>query len=101
MIEDLGALRDDVGVAAELAVVGAGPAGIVVALEAARQGISVVLLESGDRSYDPAVQELSDAAEWDRHRHAPLSLSTRRQVGGTSVIWGGRCVPFDPADFAS
>jgi choline dehydrogenase-like flavoprotein len=101
MIENLSALGDDTDISAELAVVGAGPAGIVVALEAARQGISVVLLESGDRSYDPAVQELSDAAEWDRHRHAPLSLSTRRQVGGTSVIWGGRCVPFDPADFAS
>ena len=47
MIEDLGALRDDVGMAADLAVVGAGPAGIVVALEAAKQGISVVLIESG------------------------------------------------------
>ena len=25
--------------------------------------------------------------------------TTRRQVGGTSVIWGGRCVPFDEVDF--
>jgi hypothetical protein len=101
MIENLSALADDIEINADLAVVGAGPAGIVVALEAARAGISVVLLESGDRSYDPTVQELSEAAEWDRHRHAPLSMSTRRQVGGTSVIWGGRCVPFDPADFES
>jgi choline dehydrogenase-like flavoprotein len=99
MIEDLGALRDDVGVAADLAVVGAGPAGIVVALEAARHGISVVLIESGGRTFDQGVQELAEAAQWDRRRHAPLSLSTRRQVGGTSNIWGGRCVPFDPVDF--
>jgi GMC oxidoreductase len=101
MIEDLGSLSGDIGVEAELGVVGSGPAGIVVALEAARHGISVVLLESGDRSFDPAVQELSEAAEWDCRRHAPLSLAVRRQVGGTSVIWGGRCVPFDPVDFAS
>jgi choline dehydrogenase-like flavoprotein len=101
MIEDLGSLSEDIGIEEELAVVGAGPAGIVVALEAARHGISVVLLESGNLSFDPAVQELSEAAEWDRHRHAPLSLAVRRQVGGTSVIWGGRCVPFDPVDFAS
>ena len=101
MIEDLGALNQDIDINGELAVVGAGPAGIVIALEAARHGISVVLLESGDRSYDPAAQELSEAAEWDRRRHAPLSLSTRRQVGGTSNIWGGRCVPFDSVDFES
>jgi hypothetical protein len=100
MIEDLDSLREDIDIKGELAVVGAGPAGIVVALEAARHGLSVVLLESGSRSFDPAMQELSEAAEWDRHRHAPLSLAVRRQVGGTSVIWGGRCVPFDPVDFA-
>ncbi len=23
----------------------------------------------------------------------------RRQVGGTTALWGGRCVPFDPIDF--
>lgn len=101
MIEDLNALRQEVGFEAELAVVGAGPAGIVVALEAARHGISVLLLESGDQTFNPAVQDLSEAAEWNRQRHAPLSLSTRRQVGGTSTIWGGRCVPFDPVDFDS
>ena len=101
MNEDLGGVSDDVAIAADLAVIGAGPAGIVVALEAAQQGISVVLLESGGRAFDQSVQELAEAAEWDRRRHAPLSLSTRRQVGGTSNIWGGRCVPFDPVDFLS
>ena len=100
MITDLGRSSEDIAIEAELAVVGAGPAGIVVALEAARHGLSVVLVESGNRSFDPAVQALSEAAEWDRHRHAPLSMAVRRQVGGTSVIWGGRCVPFDPVDFA-
>jgi GMC oxidoreductase len=100
VIEDLGSSSQDISIEAELAVVGAGPAGIVVALEAAKHGVSVVLLESGGLSFDSAVQELSEAAEWDPHRHAPLSMAVRRQVGGTSVIWGGRCVPFDPVDFA-
>ena len=101
MINDLGALREEIDIEGDLAIVGAGPAGIVCALEAARHGVSVVLLESGGQTFNPVVQELSEAAEWDRHRHAPLSLSMRRQVGGTSNIWGGRCVPFDPADFVS
>jgi choline dehydrogenase-like flavoprotein len=100
MIEDLGTSGDDVAIETQLAVVGAGPAGIVVALEAARHGLSVVLLESGSRAYDPALQDLSEAAERDPHRHAPVSLTVRRQVGGTSVTWAGRCVPYDPVDFA-
>ena len=99
MIEDLRTVSEDISIQEELAVIGAGPAGIVVALEAAKHGHSVVLLESGQLTFDPTVQELSEAAEWDRHRHAPVSLAVRRQVGGTSVIWGGRCVPFDPVDF--
>jgi choline dehydrogenase-like flavoprotein len=101
MIENRATISEDIEVEGDLAIVGAGPAGITIALEAERQRISVVLLESGPPTFDPSVQELSEAAVWDRHRHAPLSLSTRRQLGGTSNIWGGRCVPFDPADFVS
>jgi choline dehydrogenase-like flavoprotein len=99
MIEDMSRLAGDAGVSADVAVVGAGPAGIVTALELAGRGFKVLLIESGGRSFDSAVQQLSDAAEWDHHRHAPMSIAVRRQVGGTSVIWGGRCVPYDPVDF--
>jgi len=83
----------------QLAVVGAGPAGIVIALEAARNGQEVVLIESGHSKFDAQLQQLSDAAAWDPGRHAPMSVSVRRQLGGTSTIWGGRCVPYDPVDF--
>lgn len=101
MIEDLGSFASEARFAADLAIVGAGPAGIVIALEAARRGLDVVLLESGSEKYNEPVQALSEAAEWDRSRHAPMSMAIRRQVGGTSVTWGGRCVPFDPVDFTT
>ena len=84
---------------AQVAVVGAGPAGIVAALELAGQGIDVLLIESGDIAYSGRAQALSDASRWDERLHAPMSIATRRQVGGASVIWGGRCVPYDRADF--
>ena len=84
---------------ADLAVVGAGPAGIVVALEVASQGFDVVLIESGEESFNREAQSLSDAGELDSNLHAPMSIASRRQVGGASVIWGGRCVPYDPVDF--
>lgn len=83
---------------AEVAVVGAGPAGIVVALELARAGHEVLLLESGGEVFDPEVQRLGETVGDDPH-HDAMSLATRRQVGGASNLWGGRCVPFDPIDF--
>lgn len=83
---------------AEVAVVGAGPAGIVVALELARAGHRVVLLESGGEGYDERAQRLGDLAEEDP-LHVSAELSMRRSVGGSSNLWGGRCVPFDPIDF--
>jgi len=98
-VHDLGTDTVDGTVDAELVVIGAGPAGIVTALEAAGHGIDVVLVESGEVGYEPSLQDLSAAAAWDPTRHAPMPIAVRRQVGGTSTIWGGRCVPYDPVDF--
>jgi len=83
---------------ADVAVVGAGPAGIVVALELARANHRVVLIESGGTRFDPDTQRLGDTVGGDEH-HVEMSLATRRQLGGASSMWGGRCVPFDPIDF--
>jgi choline dehydrogenase-like flavoprotein len=44
------------------------------------------------------VQALGDVVRCDPYS-APMTLAARRQLGGASVIWGGRCVPFDPVDF--
>lgn len=84
---------------AHVAVVGAGPAGVVVALELARKGHDVLLIESGGSRADERVQALGDAAILDPARHVAMNLATRRQIGGASNIWGGRCVPYDPIDF--
>jgi len=84
VIEDLSSLTGDISLTGELAVVGAGPAGIVTALEAAKQGVNVLLVESGRQTLDLAAQRLSEAADWDRSRHAPMSMAVRRQIGGTS-----------------
>ena len=83
---------------ADVAVVGAGPAGIVVALELARAGRRVLLIDSGGDSRRPEVQRLGDLAGQDP-MHVSMSLATSRQLGGASNLWGGRCVPFDRIDF--
>ena len=91
-------MAESASLEADVAIVGAGPAGIVLALELVTAKLSVVLLESGGESFDPAVQRLGDAIISDPH-HVEMSLTTRRQIGGASNLWGGRCVPFDPVDF--
>jgi len=84
---------------ADVVVVGAGPGGISLALDLARSGVDVTLVESGHVRHHERIQRLGDAAELDPQRHAPMSEATRRQLGGASVIWGGRCVPYDRIDF--
>ncbi|MBL0928254.1 MAG: GMC family oxidoreductase [Phycisphaerales bacterium] len=98
MLVDARTLPDGAELRADVTIVGAGAAGIVLALELARAGKTVSLIESGAPGFNPRAQALADAL-MDPDVHPPMSECTRRQVGGTSVIWGGRVVPFDPADF--
>jgi len=84
---------------ADVAVVGAGPAGIVVALELARGGRRVLLIDSGGDDVNADVQGLGELSGEDP-AHVSMSLATSRRLGGASNLWGGRCVPFDPIDFA-
>lgn len=83
----------------DVAIVGAGPAGIILSLELAAAGYEVLLIESGQLQFSEPIQALGDSNDFDPNFHSPMAECTRRQVGGTSVIWGGRCVPYDPVDF--
>ncbi|MGF1588234.1 MAG: FAD-dependent oxidoreductase [Pleurocapsa sp.] len=100
MLIDAETIQDGSTITSDIGVVGAGPAGIVLALELAQAGYDVALLESGRLDFSEAIQNLGDANHFDPQFHAPMSECTRRQIGGTSNIWGGRCVPYDPVDFA-
>ncbi|MFI5011294.1 MAG: GMC oxidoreductase [Hyphomicrobiales bacterium] len=83
----------------DVCVVGAGPVGISLALELERLGKSVLLLESGGDADEAEAQALSDAHIVDPARHDDMRIAVARRLGGTSNLWGGRCLPFDPIDF--
>lgn len=83
---------------ATVCVIGAGVAGITIALELERMGVDVCLLESGGLAPDNATRDL--------YRGADVGLPYRfadgcrsRYLGGSSNCWGGWCRPLDPWDF--
>jgi GMC oxidoreductase/FAD dependent oxidoreductase len=83
----------------DVCIVGAGPVGISLAVELERFGLSVLLLESGKKKADAYIQELSNADIVSPEIHDDMSIAVSRQLGGTSNLWGGFCLRFDPIDF--
>jgi choline dehydrogenase-like flavoprotein len=100
MIVNAEALRPVDEVRADICIVGAGPAGIAIALRFVDAGAGVVMLDSGGRRPDRAAQELCRGEVVDARLHPPADRFRRRGLGGSTSIWGGRCVPFDAQDFA-
>src|SRR5258708_37579160 len=93
-----GTVRDAI-IAANICIIGGGPAGITLAMSLARTGKSVVLLESGDFGPNDKAQALNAGEVANAALHSPPDKYRHRGVGGATVIWSARCVPFDPIDF--
>ena len=101
MILDAASFADVAGFCAEVCVIGAGPVGLVTARALERQGWRVLVLESGGRRHDPRVQALAKAEIVSPATHLAAEITVARRLGGTGNLWSGRCLPFDPVDFAA
>jgi choline dehydrogenase-like flavoprotein len=84
---------------AQVCIIGAGAAGITLALELIDSGLDVLLLESGGRSVEESTQALYAGSVEEERLHSPPDRYRQRRFGGTTTIWGGRCMPFDRIDF--
>lgn len=84
-------------VLADVAIAGAGAAGITIARELRGSGLRVVVLESGGLDYDAATQALY-AGTVSGSPYA-VEASRLRYFGGTTNHWGGWVRPLDDADF--
>ena len=99
MILDTNNLPEGRALSADVCIVGAGAAGISMALQFIGSDIEVLLLESGAFEEEPDTQALYAGAVASELLHSPPDRYRQRRFGGTTTIWGGRCMPFDPIDF--
>ena len=99
MIVDTNDLPDDQVLTADICIVGAGAAGIAMALEFIGSGIEVLLLESGGFKDEKMTQALYSGTVVDERLHSPPDRYRQRRFGGSTTIWGGRCMPLDDIDF--
>jgi choline dehydrogenase-like flavoprotein len=84
---------------ADVCIVGAGAAGIVLATELVRQGRRVLLLESGGISIEPRAQALNECS-YTGQPHQGANIGRFRALGGTTTAWGGQIFELGDRDFA-
>jgi choline dehydrogenase-like flavoprotein len=83
---------------ADVAIVGAGTVGLLLATRLARAGRNIVAIESGG-----LVSQTSGNAETGESvgkPHEGVLMSRASGLGGTSVLWGGQLAEFDEADLS-
>ena len=81
----------------DVVIVGGGTVALLLSVLLERQGLSVLVLESGGGSFEAAAQELNEATVIGRP-HAGIAVARARALGGTSNLWGGQLTPFVPSD---
>lgn len=85
----------------DVAIVGGGAAGLSLARELSGAGLSIIVLEAGGYKRTKASQEFYRGEVVDPKVHPWIDSYRVRAIGGSSRIWGGRTIPFDPIDFVA
>src|ERR1700686_738175 len=99
MLIDLRHRSDEGPQSAETLIVGSGAVGLTMAIELARAGRPVILLEAGGSGVEAESQEYFKNARWRDHQLEGLHLGRFRLLGGTTNFWGGQLPPFGPIVF--
>ena len=98
MIRDLQHGRPEHAAHADVCLIGAGAAGIVLAIELVRRGKTVLLLEGGGPEIEEASQEPYQS-ETTGARHTGIHVGRFRAQGGSTQRWGGQILELDAEDF--
>ncbi|MDH4445876.1 MAG: GMC family oxidoreductase [Akkermansiaceae bacterium] len=99
MIEDARTIVAGTCLEADLCIIGGGAAAITLALGYLNSGRSVIVIPGGGPNQSAFGIDLYRGAVSPQGSHEPLEENRLRMWGGTTTVWGGRCIPFDPIDF--
>ena len=98
MLIDTRNLENNSIIEGDICIIGAGAAGISIAMEYINSPYKIILLEGGGFQYEDKMQELYKGKTSGQH-YFPLSSTRMHYFGGTSNIWGGYCSQLDEIDF--
>jgi hypothetical protein len=79
-------------------IIGAGAAGINLALSLSKKGAKVMLIESGLFDLNERHQQLNNVILTGKNMNG-ITSGRKRAVGGTTLAWGGQSLPFSELDF--
>lgn len=82
----------------DICIIGAGAAGISIALEFINTAHKIILLEGGGFEYEAQMQDLYKGKTTGQ-RYYPLESARLHYFGGTTGHWAGFCSPLDAIDF--
>ena len=99
MFVDAHQIDDGATLETDICVIGSGAAGLTIAHELAGTGLRVIVLAGGARRTRRRDQALYRGTVIDPTQHSWADRFRERRYGGTTSIWGGRCVPYDDIDF--
>jgi choline dehydrogenase-like flavoprotein len=99
MIKNISSIPSESIIHTDICIIGTGAAGTAAALSLTGRGLNITLLESGTDKLDKNTQALYAGTVVDERLHSPPDKYRHRRFGGSTAIWGGRCMPFDPIDF--
>lgn len=99
MIQDFRSAACPEALAADVCIIGGGPAGISLAADLSDSGWTVCLLEGGGPASEPASQALNEGESVGPYDLDPATCRLRA-LGGATRIWGGGCIPLSSHEMA-
>lgn len=100
MLKSLTSSASESIVETDVAVIGAGLAGLVLAARLSRLGLTVVVLESGGEKQHGNTHPLNEV-ELTGHIYKGATNGRFRTLGGTSTRWGAALLPYLSDDFGA
>ena len=98
MLIDFNEIEEGSEIRTDVCVIGSGAAGISIAVELDGSGHDVVLLPGGAPFHDAGCQDLYRSRVVGL-KHNGIHAGRARIHGGTTTLWAGQALPFEPIDF--